>query len=305
MQQWIDSFLKYVRFERNYSPHTVSSYRHDLEEFQNYLSRGRRDQTISPAEIDHLSIREFLGHLHQKGNQRRTVARKLATLRSFFRFLHREDVIQVNPARIVRTPRQDASQPRFLSRDEVEVILSLPGRQTDAGIRDCAILETLYATGIRVAELVGLNVEDVAPGERLMKVRGKGRKERLVPFGENAEKAIRLFLPVRQRLLRRSRTVDQPNALFLNLRGGRITVRSVQRNIRKYVRHSALALDVHPHLFRHSFATHLLDAGADLRSIQELLGHESLATTQKYTHLAIEQLIATYRAAHPRAKGGD
>lgn len=302
MQQWINSFLRYVRFERNYSPHTLNSYQHDLEEFHTYLSRGRREQVITPAEIDHLTIREFLGHLHHKGNQRSTMARKLATLRSFFQFLHREGVIDVNPARIVRTPRQDKAQPRFLSRDEVEVILLLPGNESDAGIRDCAILELLYATGIRVAELVGMNVEDVALAERLMKVRGKGRKERLVPFGGNAEEAVRSYLPVRRCLLRRKKTTHHPNALFLNLRGERITVRSVQRNIHKYIRRSALTLDVHPHLFRHSFATHLLDAGADLRSIQELLGHESLATTQKYTHLAIEQLIETYRAAHPRAK---
>src|SRR5690606_3246577 len=302
MQQWIDSFLKHVRFERNYSPHTVCSYQHDLKAFHAFLSRCRRDEVISPVEIDHLSIRAFLGHLHQGGKQRSTIARKLATLRSCFRFLHQEGVIQVNPARLVRTPRQDKSQPRFLSREEVEIVLGLPGNKTDGGIRDCAILEMLYATGMRIGELVGLNLEDVALRERLVKVRGKGKKERLVPFGENAAKALRSYLPVRKKLLRRSRRANHPNALFLNLQGGRITARSVQRNIRQYTRDAALALDVHPHLFRHSFATHLLNAGADLRSIQELLGHETLATTQKYTHLAIEQLIATYRSSHPRAK---
>lgn len=300
MTNQINRFLDHLRYERNYSHHTLDSYRRDLLQFLAYLTRQGKEK-ISPQQIDHISIRDFLGHLHQKGNAKTSIARKLAAVRSFFRYLYKEGSIDPNPARLVRTPRLPDRKPRFLSVAEVETLLALPDSDTDRGIRDRAILELLYASGLRVSELVGLNVEDVSPAQRLLKVRGKGKKERLVPFGKKAEEALGLYLPRRAALLRRQRTSREPGALFLNLRGSRITARSVQRNLNDYVRNGALLLQVHPHLFRHSFATHLLNRGADLRSIQELLGHESLSTTQKYTHLSIEELMKVYRRSHPKA----
>ena len=194
--------------------------------------------------------------------------------------------------------------PRFLSVKEVETILTIPDPGTDRGSRDLAILELLYGSGLRVGELVSLDLADVSLSERLVKVRGKGKKERLVPFGNKAVKALRDYLQVRGKLLRAMKTSREPQALFLNLRGGRLTARSVERNLDGYIRQSSLLLDVHPHVFRHSFATHLLGNGADLRCIQELLGHASLSTTQRYTHVSMEELMRTYRAAHPKAKGG-
>lgn len=303
MQVSIDLFLKHIRFERNYSPHTIKSYSSDLSEFLSYL--GGQDVTLTPEEVDHITIRDFLSRLYEKGNGKSTVSRKLATIRSFFRFLHREGRIAKNPARLVRTPKVPRRPPRFLSVDEVETILSLPKRTTDRGARDAAMLELLYATGIRVSELVSLNVEDCSLDQRLIRVRGKGRKERIVPFGEESAQAVGNYLETRGRLLQRKRTAEEPNALFLNLRGARITARSVQRILEGYIRQSSSQLKVHPHLFRHSFATHLLNRGADLRSIQELLGHENLSTTQVYTSLAIDELVEAYRGAHPKAKSSE
>lgn len=301
MEEWIESFLEYLKLERNCSTHTVNAYRRDLGEFRAYLRQGRGEARIEPAEIDHITIRDFLGTLHQKGNQKTSVARKLAAVRSFFRFLHREAVIEKNPARLVQTPRLPKRNPRYLSLQEVETILDLPDTASEAGVRDRSMLELLYGTGMRIGELVGLNIEDISLKQGLLKVRGKGRKERLIPFGSAAAESIQSYLPVRTRVLKRTRRTDEPNALFLNLRGTRLTARSVQRLLNGYIQKSALFLNVHPHLFRHSFATHLLNRGADLRAIQELLGHESLSTTQRYTHVEMEDLLRTYRSAHPRA----
>ncbi len=303
MQESIDLFLKYIRFERNYSPLTIRSYTADLSEFLTYL--GGPEVMLAPEQIDHITIRDFLSRLYEKGNGKSSVSRKLATIRSFFRFLHREGRISQNPARLVRTPKVPRKPPRFLTVEEVETILGLPKRSTDRGARDAAMLELLYATGIRVGELVSLNVEDCSFDQRLLRVRGKGRKERIAPFGEKAAQAIDNYLETRSRLLQRKRTAKEPNALFLNLRGSRITTRSVQRILEGYIRQSSSLLNVHPHLFRHSFATHLLNRGADLRSIQELLGHENLSTTQIYTSVAIDELVKTYRAAHPKAKSSE
>ncbi|MFQ5738980.1 MAG: tyrosine recombinase XerC [Acidobacteriota bacterium] len=301
MREAIASFIRYIRFEKNYSPNTLKSYGRDLEEFRSYLTRGKAEE-VAPDEIDHITIRDFLGHLHRRGNQKSSMARKLATLRSFFRFLHSEGRIPANPARLVRAPRLPQRNPRFLSLKEVETVLELPDPSTRRGLRDRAILEFLYSSGIRVGELVSLNVEDLSLEQRLVKVAGKGRKERIIPFGEKAKGALQRYLATRAAQLRRRRSVQQPNALFLNLRGSRLTARSVQRNINQYLSEAALVLHVHPHLFRHSFATHLLNNGADLRAIQELLGHESLSTTQRYTHLSIDELVKVYRSAHPKAR---
>ena len=302
MRTEIGGFLDHLKYEKNCSPHTVLNYRRDLDEFLDYLTRGK-EAPPQAGEIDHITIRDFIGHLVKKGNAKSSTARKLATLRSFFRHLHGAGEIAANPARLVRTPKLSRRNPRFLSVAEVETVLELPDPATDAGARDRAILELLYASGLRVAELVGLNLEDVSLEERLVKVLGKGRKERIVPFGEKARQALRVYLEARRGILLRRRSVSQPNALFLNLRGGRLTARSVQRGLAGHLKRAALHLNVHPHLMRHSFATHLLNNGADLRGIQELLGHQSLSTTQKYTHVSVQELMKVYRASHPRAEG--
>ena len=302
MQKVFGSFLDYLRLEKNYSGHTLKNYERDLREFYLYLSQSGSRPGISVHRIDHITLREFLAYLHRKGNQKSSIARKLAALRSFFRYLYKEGQIPSNPARLLQTPRLTRKTPRFLSVREVERILELPDARSERGLRDRAILELLYGTGIRVNELAQLNTENLSLRQRLIKVRGKGKKERIVPFGEKARSALRNYLVIRGKLLRRNRSPSQPNALFLNLRGGRLSTRSVERNLHDYIRKGALMLNVHPHLFRHSFATHLLNNGADLRSIQELLGHASLSTTQKYTHLSIEELVKVYRATHPKAR---
>jgi integrase/recombinase XerC len=295
-------FLHYLRYERNYSALTLQSYGRDLQEFCQYLQGDGAADLPGLDQIDHITIRDFLAQLAAKGNQKSSMARKLSAIRSFFRFLHRRGWIAANPARLVKTPKVAEKPPRFLSLKEVEKILELPDPTVPKGKRDRAMLELLYGSGMRVGELVGLNLEDLSMNERLVKVRGKGKKERLVPFGEKAREALREYLRARTQILARLRTCRDPAALFLNLRGGRISVRAVQDHLARYVREGALLLDVHPHLFRHSFATHLLNNGADLRCIQELLGHESLSTTQKYTHLSLKDLMETHRKAHPRSR---
>ena len=301
MRELMASFIAHLRFEKNYSPQTVQSYSRDLEQFFRHLTAGRADKKVTPSDLDHITIREFLSRLSQAGNRKVTIARKLSALRSFFRYLYREGHLDQNPAKLVRTPRQPLKTPRFLSLTEIETILTLPPADTLKGARDRAILELLYASGLRVGELVGLNLIDLSMSRRLVRVRGKGNKERVVPFGEPSRKSLDAYLQARRRILAKHTESPKTPALFLNLRGGRLSARSVQRNLEAYIRQAALLLDVHPHLLRHSFATHLLNNGADLRSIQELLGHESLSTTQRYTHVSIEHLQKVYRNAHPKA----
>ena len=301
MRTLMASFVAHLKFEKNYSPHTVESYSRDLDQFLQHLTAGRSDREIDPSDLDHITIREFLSRLTRAGNRKATVARKLSVLRSFFRYLYREGHLERNPAKLVRTPRQPFRAPRFLSVPEIESILTLPPADTTKGVRDRAILELLYASGLRVGELVGLNLVDLSLPRRLVRVRGKGNKERVVPFGEPSRASLDAYLETRRRILAKRRNGPETTALFLNLRGGRLSARSVQRNLGAYIRRAALLLDVHPHLLRHSFATHLLNNGADLRSIQELLGHESLSTTQRYTHVSIEHLQKVYRDAHPKA----
>ena len=300
MKNHIEAFLDYLRYEKNYSPHTLKSYGRDLEEFTRYLEPGTAGKIALEA-LDHITIRDFLGHLVGKGNGKRSVARKLASLRSFFRFLHRRGELESNPAQLVATPRQPVRTPRFLTIRQMEELLSLPDLSSDRGQRDRAILEVLYGTGIRVGELVSLNLGSPALEEALLRVRGKGRKERLVPFGRPAAEALREYLPIRNRIVRAQRSTRLTEALFVNLRGGRLSARSVQRILEGYVQQCSVAIAVHPHLLRHTFATHLLNNGADLRSIQELLGHENLSSTQIYTHLSVDELVRIYRSAHPKA----
>ncbi|HSR50824.1 MAG TPA: tyrosine recombinase XerC [Acidobacteriota bacterium] len=304
-QDEIRDFLDYIRRQRDYSPQTWKAYRRDLTEFTAFLSRGGRDTSASLRDIDHISIREFLGHLYDRGNSKSSAARKLAAVKSFFRFLHREGKVESNPARLVKTPKLPQKSPRVLTPLQVESILGLPDTSNGLGLRDKAWMELLYAGGLRVSELVGIDVSDISFSQRIIRVTGKGRRERMVPFGEPALDALDHYLPVRLRLLRGNRDGRDLDALFLNHRGGRLTARSIQAKLKDYVRRGALALNVHPHIFRHSFATHLLNNGADLRSVQELLGHKSLSTTQRYTHLTLEELQKTYRRSHPKARKKD
>jgi integrase/recombinase XerC len=239
-----------------------------------------------------------MAQLHEKRLKKSTLARKLAAIRSFLQFCVKKKWIAENPAKVVATPKQEKLIPSFLSEEEMANFLEVPGSKRPLDLRDKAILEVLYATGIRVSELVGINMEDVNLGERLVRVRGKGKKERLVPFGRIAEEGLKSYLRTRSLFLE-DRIGEK--ALFLNYQGERITARSVERIVDKYIRQTALKRKISPHSLRHSFASHLLGRGADLRVIQELLGHESLATTQKYTHLNLGQLLDVYRKSHPRS----
>ncbi len=305
---WIERYLEYLRFQKSASPHTIRNYASDLQQFYLYLTTAP-DGTQRPAprleQIDHYTIREFLAVLYQKKNKKSSVARKLATIRSFMKFLSAQEAIQSNPARSVASPKQEKRLPDYMSLDAVVSLIEAPDTDTDTGKRDRAILELLYASGLRVSELVGLNLGDISLEEGLVRCIGKGRKERLVPFGTRAAEALENYLRVRQRFVRALRGKGQASAaeaLFLNVRGGRLTARSVGNIVDRYVLKLAQRLKVHPHTLRHTFATHMLNAGADLRTIQELLGHESLSTTQKYTHVSVEQLVRVYQSCHPRAR---
>lgn len=294
MRRELSQFLDFLRHEKNASPHTISGYRRDLTQLADYL--GERE--IWLRRLDNVQIRGFMAQLHEKRLKKSTLARKLAAIRSFLQFCVKKKWIAENPAKVVATPKQEKLIPSFLSEEEMANFLEVPGSKRPLDLRDKAILEVLYATGIRVSELVGINMEDVNLGERLVRVRGKGKKERLVPFGRIAEEGLKSYLRTRSLFLE-DRIGEK--ALFLNYQGERITARSVERIVDKYIRQTALKRKISPHSLRHSFASHLLSRGADLRVIQELLGHESLATTQKYTHLNLGQLLDVYRKSHPRS----
>ena len=333
LKQTINNFLEYLRSVRNSSPNTVINYGKDLEQFREYLSPPGL-QAPGVTKITHQMIREFVGHLHEQGLQKSSIARKLAALRSFLKYCVREGILKENPARLVPTPKLPKRIPMVLSAEEMSRFLdqlagtpsetpprgtkmggrALPATGFPAGPpgledtlllpRDRAILELLYAAGLRVSELTGLNLEDMDQKDRMLRVRGKGNKERIVPYGGKAAEAMQRYWPVRQELFReceghgRRASVD---AVFLNYRGRRLTQRSVGRIVKKYVRLANINWDLHPHSLRHAFATHLLADGADLRAIQELLGHQSLSTTQKYTHATIQQLMDIYDKSHPHA----
>ncbi len=300
MSRLVPAFLGYLRDQRNYSPATIRAYGSDLTQFLAFLAARGGRQGAAPESVDPLVIRAFLGHLHERRDSRATMARKLASVRSFFRYLVREGLMKENPARPVRTPRQERKLPRFLGEAEVRVLLETPSTSTLRGKRDRAILEVLYATGMRVGELVALDLEDVDLAEGTILVLGKGSKQRYVLFGEKARTALLDYLAARRRGAERAagRGCD---AVFVNRSGGRLTDRSVRRMLSARLAECALKHRISPHGLRHSFATHLLDRGADLRAIQELLGHASLSTTQRYTHVSTEQMLRVYRKAHPRA----
>lgn len=290
----LESFIAHLKHERNASPHTIASYKRDLLQFAQYLE----ERGVGIKGVDNISLRGFLTVLYERGEKKSTVGRKLAAIRSFFQFCVRKGWMEDNPAKVVSTPKQDKPVPSFLSEEEMKEFLDLPRTNKPLDLRDVAMLELLYATGIRVSELVGINLEDLKFTERLVRIRGKGKKERLVPFGSKAEESLRVYLRVRSKI-NKGQIEEKP--LFLNYRGKKISSRSVERTVDKYILRSALSRKISPHSLRHSFASHLLSRGADLRVIQELLGHESLATTQKYTHLDIKHLLEVYRKSHPRS----
>lgn len=279
------------------SQHTLRAYKIDIRQFLSFM---KSENCPRFEDVNHLFLRKFLAFLRTRGYSKRTIARKLASLRSFYKFLCQREIVEHNPAKAVRTPRHEKKLPHFLNINEIESLLNTPEGKTPSELRDKAILETLYSSGIRVSELVGLNNEDVDLAARVIKVRGKGKKERLAPIGSFAINAIQLYINARTQL-KQSALGGQNNALFLNKYGGRLTTRSIARILEKYLKIAGLHQDASPHSLRHSFATHLLDKGADLRAVQELLGHAHLSTTQIYTHVTTERLKQVYNNAHPRA----
>lgn len=293
MNTEIAGFLRYLDRERNASAHTIRAYSADLEQFQAHLAEelGREGRL---ADVDHLIIRAFLARLHRSGLKKVSAARKLATLRTFFRYLCREGILDRNPARALLSPRMERKIPAHLEESEIASLIEVPG-DTDSAIRARAILEVLYATGIRCAELVGLDLGDIDLGGRTVRVLGKGSKERIVPFGNPALMALQAYFPSRVKARPKSQ------AVFVNARGGRLTDRWIRQIVSHRVKQVALARRLSPHSLRHSFATHLLERGADLRSIQELLGHASLSTTQRYTHVNARHILDIYKKTHPRA----
>lgn len=302
MNEEISQFLQHLKYERNVSPHTLRNYASDLEQFRQYLFNVEKRDDFPVDVIDRLTIREWMASLHDD-HKKTSVARKLASLRTFFQFLVREGKLESNPAKQVATPRIEKKLPNHLSMEDAVRFIETPDVNTDLGRRDCAILEFLYATGIRVGELVGINLADVDFRERMVRVTGKRKKQRIVPFGEPAAAAVENYLrETRDRFLAEAPETDRdPNALFLHRRGGRLTTRSVGRMIDKYIKQCADIHNISPHSLRHTFATHLLDSGADLRDIQELLGHARLSTTQIYTQVSMEKMIEVYDKAHPKA----
>ena len=301
MQDAIDLFSRWLESEKGYSEHTVSGYRRDLFEFTSYLGDDRPADNVKGSDV-----RGFVSSLHGRNNPA-TVSRKLSALRSFFKFLQREKIVVDDPLTGISGPKMGRSIPVFLTVDEVFLLLEAPDKRDSLMGRDRAVLELLYSTGMRVAELVSRDIEDLDFDNEMLRVRGKGNKERLVPVGRPAIEAVNRWLTERQALImdRLKRRHDaETEALFLNGRGSRLTTRSVERLVRKYAERCGFRNQVTPHALRHSFATHLLEMGADLRVVQELLGHASLSTTQRYTHLTIDHLTEVYDKAHPLGTAG-
>ncbi|MGH9733505.1 MAG: tyrosine recombinase XerC [Candidatus Acidiferrales bacterium] len=330
MNDIIEQFIGYLQYEKNASPCTIREYRRDISQFVDFLtppseepisSQGVNHQTPKPlplCEVDHKIIREFVSSLYDQSLERASIARKLAALRTFFKFCMREGLAKQNPARLVNSPKLPKRVPRVLSAEEMNSFLdnlaSPPSRHTGSKKesqkqreqeklqlkRDRAILEMLYGAGLRVSELIGLDEINIDTHGQMVRVLGKGRKERIVPYGEKAKQALESYWPVRDEILARSADPDH-EAVFLNRQGRRLTTGSVRHLVKKYARLSNVNWDLHPHSLRHAFATHLLADGADLRAIQELLGHVSLSTTQRYTQATVEQLMAIYDKSHPHA----
>jgi len=303
MDEWIDRYIDYLQNERNASPHTIRNYRSDLVQFRDFLKSGDPRAVVEVRSIDTLRVRAFLAFLFEREKKKTSIARKLAAVRAFFKFLVHEAVVAANVAAAVSTPKLPKTLPRIMTEEELNTFLDRVAQAAGEGslglVRNRAILELLYASGLRVSELVGLDLHSLNLEEGMLVALGKGRKERVVPFGSKAKQALLDYLPVRERILREGKTVSP--ALFLNLRGQRLTTRSVDRLVKACVRQFGPNVRTSPHSLRHAFASHLLTEGADLRSIQEMLGHTSLSTTQKYTQVSIKQLMDVYDKTHPKA----
>ena len=308
MENAIRDFGTHIEVERNLSPHTKRNYLNDLRQFQNFLlstnisvKKKGNDRLVH---IDQMTIRAFLAYLYRQKVKKVTISRKIASLRAFFKYLLREGKVKNNPAEMVQLPKIDKYLPTFLSVDEVFSLVDTEFKPDVFGLRDKAIIELCYSSGIRVGELAGLNVDDIDWTSSLAKIRGKGKKERIVPVGGPALEALKIYIKKRDELRKRNLATDIDAPLFLNRFGTRITTRSIGRLLDKYVLLSGINRKIGPHALRHTFATHLMDEGADMRVIQELLGHESLSTTQKYTSMSVSKLLEVYDNAHPKAKGG-
>ena len=301
MESYLHTFLKYIERERNYSRHTVAAYEDDLILFLDFLSRTSGRDNITPGAIDHLMVRKFLGALVDQGFSKRSIARKLACLRSFFKYLVRLQVIEKNPATLLVSPKLPRRLPQFLDESTVALLMEQPDRKTPEGLRDAAILELFYSTGIRLSELLGLTLADVDFGNSTIKVLGKGSKERIVPFGRQARRALEEYIAVRNHFAGKGGAGSVRRTLFLTIRGNAMNPKGVNLLVNRYI---GIVSDIEkksPHVLRHTFATHLLDRGADLQAVRELLGHESLSTTQVYTHVSVERLKKIYAQAHPKA----
>ena len=318
MTNHLKAFLQFLRLNRNASVHTVRAYESDLTQFlaTAAAAAGMKVSELRPAALNRDSIRRFVGQLHHRGQSRATAARKLAAVRTFLRYLRHESIIDDDPGALVPTPKRGVRMPAHLSEDEMTALIAAAAEETPLGRRDRTILELFYASGLRLSEVAGLDLEDVNLGARMARVLGKGGKQRLVPFNTSAANAIREYLSGREQLVRKGppdrghhalrRTVRprerRRQPLFVNYRGGRLTARSIDRLVRRYVAASSARAGISAHALRHSFATHLLQRGADLRAIQELLGHARLSTTERYTHVNAAQLQDVYRKSHPRAR---
>ena len=310
MRDHLKSFLQYLKLNRHLSPHTVRAYQSDVTQYLAFVASetGKQMSQLAPADLDMASVRAHVVGLNSAGKARASVARKLSGLKTFVRYLRREAVIGHDPTALAVAPRRDHTIPVFLSEPEITRLIETPDTGDPLGRRDRAILELFYASGLRLSELVAVDLEDINLSGRMVRVMGKGRKQRLLPFNQSAAAAIRAWMKDRVQLVapRRKTEGRRPKAagdpLFVNYRGTRLTERSVDRLLRKYVAQCSTRMGISPHALRHSFATHLLQRGADLRAIQELLGHAALGTTQRYTHVNAAQLIDVYRKSHPRAR---
>lgn len=298
MTEALASFLKHLIDEKNSSEHTTKAYRDDLTQAINYF-RTQLGKDAGIRQVSTRTIRGFLAHLHEQGLSKSTISRRLAAVRSWFKYLCRQSELATSPAEGVRGPKKDKKLPKFLTEETTDKVLHSPDQEEQSGPRDHAILETIYSAGLRVSECVQLNLDDVNLDDNVLLVRGKGKKERLAFLGDSARKAIEEWLEERKKLLQAKG--KETDALFINKFGTRLTTRSVGRLLAKYLRQLGLTGQASPHTLRHSFATHLLDRGAEIRSVQELLGHRSLTTTQIYTHLTTQRLQESYKKAHPRA----
>jgi integrase/recombinase XerC len=297
MESLMNRFIEYLSTERNFSKHTIRNYKADIQQFLSYLEN--KGLSNDPAAVSHIMARSFLSFLHKR-NKKSSISRKLASLRSFFKFLVETGVVRTNPMDVIFTPQKEKYIPTFLTVDEINRLLDCPDQSDVLGLRDKAILEVFYSSGLRLAELAYIDIDDIDFGQGWVKVMGKGGKERIVPVGGPAISAVRRYME-RRAELKASDVSGEGRALFLNHRGRRLSERGIDGIVRKYARKCALFKNISPHSLRHTFATHLLDAGCDLRYVQEMLGHVSLSTTQKYTHVTMDKLMEIYDKAHPRS----